>query len=231
MGARGYDSSAWDGYQPDLNAPPPDGLRLGVLRTGASMLPPLPAVARLAGRGHLLIDESGFADGARSLLQAAVLRLATATKPGSVRFALADPAGQGTHLSAFLRLPGHLRVGAGVAASDAEIETLLAMLTRHVIEVTQTRLTNVYDSVEAYNSDTTGSTVPYHVLAMAGLPAALSDQAAEMLARLARNGPRPAVHPGHPGPRGTSAARLRPDHAHRPGHERGHGRPRRSDLG
>ncbi len=61
----------------------------------------------------MLISERGFADGARSLLQAPTLRLATATRPGTVRFALADPVGQGRHLSAFLRLPAQLRVGTG----------------------------------------------------------------------------------------------------------------------
>src|SRR6266478_1248254 len=66
-----FGNPAWDTYQPDLDAPPPDGLRVGVLRiTEGEGLPPIPALARFAGYGHLLITESGFADGARSLLQA-----------------------------------------------------------------------------------------------------------------------------------------------------------------
>src|SRR5580693_2039795 len=132
----GFDAPAWAAYQPDPQAAPPDGLRVGVLRMGEG-LPPTPAVARFAGHGHLLISECGFADGAhgahgaheaRSLLQALTLRLATATRPGTVRFALADPVGQGRHLSAFLRLPAQMRVGpngVGVAASPAETEALL----------------------------------------------------------------------------------------------------------
>ena len=197
-----FGAPAWAAYQPDPRAPAPDGLRVGILRAGEG-LPPTPAVARFAGHGHLLISESGFADGdpgvlrARSLLQALTLRLATATRPGSVRFALADPVGQGRHLSAFLRLPAQMRVGSGgvgVAASPAEVEALLATLTGHVVEVTQTRLTNVYDSVEAYNAATTGATVPYHVLVLAGFPAGISDRAAELLGRLARNGPRSGLY-------------------------------------
>jgi len=160
----GFGAVAWDGYQPDPHAPPPDGLRVGLLRApGGPSLPLLPAVARFARHGHVLISESGFADEdptPRSLLQALVLRLATATGPGRVRFALADPVGQGRHLSAFLRLPAPLRVGTGVAARPAEIEALLTTLTEHVVEVTQHRLTNVYDSVEAYNAATTGMLVP-----------------------------------------------------------------------
>ena len=115
----GFDEAAWDGYQPDPHAPPPDGLRVGLLRTpGRPGRPGLPAVARFARHGHVLISEHGSGDGGhrvRSLLQALVLRLATATGPGTVRFALADPVGQGRHLSAFLRLPAQLRVGASGA--------------------------------------------------------------------------------------------------------------------
>jgi DNA segregation ATPase FtsK/SpoIIIE-like protein len=162
----------------------------------------------------VLISERGFGEGARSLLQALVLRLATATGPGTVRFALADPVGQGRHLSAFLRLPPQLRVGSGVAARPAEIEALLTTLTNRVLEVTQHRLTNVYDSVEAYNAATTGALVPYHVLVLAGFPAGIDDQSAELLASLARNGPRAGLYilatldPGQPMPRGFDLAEL-----------------------
>ncbi|HJY04400.1 MAG TPA: FtsK/SpoIIIE domain-containing protein, partial [Streptosporangiaceae bacterium] len=214
----GFGDPAWDGYQPDPHAPPPDGLRVGLLRTpGGPALPLLPAVARFARHGHVLISERGFADGARSLLQALVLRLVTATGPGLVRFALADPVGQGRHLSAFLRLPPRLRVaalGGGVAARPAEIEALLTTLTDHVVEVTQRRLTNVYDSVEAYNAATTGVLVPYHVLVLAGFPAGFDPVAAELLGNLARNGPRAGLYilatldPGLPLPRGFDLAAL-----------------------
>ncbi len=207
-----FDDRAWDGYQPDPHAPAPDGLRVGRLRapllSSAPGLPTAPAVARLARYGHVLISEHGFADQARSLLQALVLRLATATAPGTVRFALADPVGQGRHLSAFLRLPPPLRVGSGVAARPDEIEDLLTTLSAHVVEVTQHRLTNVYDSIEDYNAATTGVLVPYHVLVLAGLPAGLGDQAEELLGNLARNGPRAGLYilatvdPGAPAPEG-----------------------------
>ena len=226
----GFGDPAWDSYRPDPHAPPPDGLRVGLLQTpGGPALPTgpalpavpllpagpaLPAVARFARHGHVLISERGFADGARSLLQALVLRLVTATGPGLVRFALADPVGQGRHLSAFLRLPPQLRVGTGVAARPAEIEALLMTLTDHVVEVTQRRLTNVYDSVEAYNAATTGVLVPYHVLVLAGFPAGVDDQAAELLGNLARNGPRAGLYilatldPSLPLPRGFDLAAL-----------------------
>jgi hypothetical protein len=104
--------------------------------------------------------------------------------------------------------------GGGVAASPEELEDLLTTLTGYVVEVTQTRLTNVHDSVEAYNAATTGATIPYHVLVLAGLPAGVSDRAAELLGRLARNGPRAGLYllatvdPALPPPRGFDLAAL-----------------------
>ena len=191
-----FGSPEWQSYQPDLNAPSPTGVRVGVINVAhRSGMPPMPAVARFTGHGHLLIGvEDGATGGARSLLQALTLRLAVATRPGTVRFALADPLGQGEQLSGFLRLPAALRVGTGVASSPAEIEALLKTLTDHVVEVTQTRLTNVYDSIEAYNAAATGVSVPYHVLVLAGFPGGISEQSAELLMRLARNGPRAGVY-------------------------------------
>src|SRR5215470_12061943 len=46
----GFGAGAWASYRPDPQAPPPDGLRVGVLRLGKDV-PPVPAVARLAGHG------------------------------------------------------------------------------------------------------------------------------------------------------------------------------------
>jgi DNA segregation ATPase FtsK/SpoIIIE, S-DNA-T family len=213
-----FSHPAWDSYEPDLDNVLPDGLRVGSLGTGipGAGIPGarIPALVPFAGHGHLLITEFGSGDRERSLLQAVTLRLATATRPGTVRFALADPAGQGRHLSAFLRLPAQLRVGSGIAASPEEIEDLLTALTRHVVDVTQTRLTNVYDSVEAYNASTTGSAVPYHVLVLAGFPADINDRSAELLTRLARNGPRVGLYilatldPRRPLPRGFDLKAL-----------------------
>jgi len=200
----------WDYYSPDLEAPLPTGVRVGALTVpGGSGIPPVPAVARFAGHGHLLIAAGGeaAAAGARSLLQALTLRLAVATRPGTMRFALADPLGQGEQLSGFLRLPAALRVGSGVASSATEIEALLKTLTDHVVEVTQTRLTNVYGSVEAYNESSTGVSVPYHVLVLAGFPGGVTTHSAELLARLARNGPRAGVYILATAERGEQQAR------------------------
>jgi S-DNA-T family DNA segregation ATPase FtsK/SpoIIIE len=191
-----FDDAAWDSYEPDAEAPAPDGLRVGAVRLGGGDgLPAMPAVARFVGHGHLMIGEDKSPAVARSLMAALALRLVAATRPRTVRLALADPVGQGQHLSAFLRLPGPLlRVGSGVATSGAELEALLKALTEHVVEVTQHRLTNVYGSVEEYNAATTGVAVPYHVLVLTGFPAGFTDRSAELLAKLAQNGPRAGIY-------------------------------------
>ena len=191
-----FSNPGWNRYQPDQGAASPDGLRVGVLTFGqGSGLPATPAVARLAGHGHILIMEGASPQQARLLLQALALRLAVATRPGSVRFALADPVGQGRHLSAFLRLPAPLlRLGSEVAVSESEVETLLKTLTEHMVEVIQHRLTNVYSSVEEYNAETTGAAVPYTVLVLAGFPAHFTDRTAKLLVTLAENGPRAGVY-------------------------------------
>ena len=197
-----FTAPVWDDYQPDMHASPPAWLRVGTIALGQAAakpgstagLPAIPAVARFTGHGHLLINENEFADQARSLLQALALRLAAASTPGTVRFALADPVGHGKYLSAFLRLPAELRLGAGVATTVADIEAMLAALAGHAVDVTQTRLTNVYESVEAYNQASAGTAVPYHMLVIAGFPSGISDRAAETLTRLAHVGPRAGVY-------------------------------------
>ena len=119
-----------------------------------------------------------------------------------------------------------------MAARPAEVEALLTTLTDHVVEVTQRRLTNVYDSVEAYNAATTGVLVPYHVLVLAGFPAGVDDQAAALLGSLARNGPRAGLYilatldPGQ-----DDAQGLRPGRADRAEHEPGPGLARGPHLG
>ena len=79
-------------------------------------------------------------------------------------------------------------------------------LTDHVVEVTQRRLTNVYDSVEAYNAATTGVLVPYHVLVLAGFPAGFDTWPRSCSATWPATGPGPACTSW---PRWTRAFRCR----------------------
>jgi hypothetical protein len=192
---RGFDGPTWDGYAPDAGARYPEGLRIGLLEvTSGAEVPLLPAIVRLAGHGHVLIrPDPGETAASRSLLQALALRLIVSPAPGMVRLALADSPGQGQHLSAFLRLPASLRVG-DLAVTESEVEELMRALSEHVSVVNKTRLTNVYDTIEAYNAAATGLPLPYHVLVIDSFPAGFTDRAAAQLAQLADNGPRAGVY-------------------------------------
>src|SRR5207302_859556 len=125
--------------------------------------------------------------GARSLLQAAILRAMVSARPGSVRLTLIDAAGSGANLAPFLRLPDALR-GEKVYTRPDEIERRLNELTAHVEHVVQTRLLNIYASIAEYNERTTGQPVPYEVLVLEEFPAGWNDQQVEQLATLARTG-------------------------------------------
>ena len=213
---------------PSTHASRPAGLRVGTVTLGqaentanragggqaARGLLLDNAVARFAGHGHLLIDENGFADQARSLLQALALRLAAARTPGPcgsrwpIRWGMASTSARSCGCQ-----PSSGWVP-GVATTTAEIEALLAVLAGHVVEVIQTRLTNVYESVEAYDQASTGTAVPYQLLVLAGFPSGISDRAAETLTRLAHAGPRAGVYivatldSGQEMPRGFDLAEL-----------------------
>src|SRR5579859_3607477 len=65
----GFGETVWDSYRPGSEVSYLDGLRVGVLKLEAgSGLPPLPAVARLIGCGHLLVTaEQDAVSSARSL--------------------------------------------------------------------------------------------------------------------------------------------------------------------
>ncbi|WP_426513175.1 hypothetical protein ACPPVO_22660 [Dactylosporangium sp. McL0621] len=122
-----YDDNVWRGYAPDGAAGVPTDLRIGSLALpGVLGLPDVPALVPLVGSGHVVISAGpGAQDLARSVLESLLVRLVTATAPGSVRLALADPHGNGRYLAAFLRLPAPLRFGDRVAADHADVDVLL----------------------------------------------------------------------------------------------------------
>lgn len=191
-----WDDPSWGNYQPPAAEQSHTEIRLGSLELPLwDGLPPIPAVVDLLTSRHVLIgSKNSPSSAANEIAQAAVLRFICATTPGSVRIGLIDPLRKGQELSAFLRLPSSLRLGDKVATTPAEIDRLLADLMGDVVEITQTRLTNVYDSIEDYNVSTTGLALPYRVLIFTDFPTGFSDQSAELLLDLARIGPRTGVH-------------------------------------
>lgn len=191
-----WDAPAWKAYAPPPpESPLPGGLRLGEfhLETESQAAPlRLPLLVPFLRHGPLFL-RGPQPEALRDLLQALLLRLVVSLPPGRLRLSLADPLGQGAHLSAFLRLPDALR-GPKVCSRAEEIAAQLQALEAHVESVLQTRLQNLYPDVEAYNEQAGELAVPYHVLALTDFPAGCDERAVERLLRLARNGPRAGVY-------------------------------------
>ncbi len=184
---------AWDAFAPTPDSAIPAAVRLGRLALIDDVnLGDVPAFAPLIGAGHLFI-QGDDADTNRRFLQTILLRLLVSFPPGTLRFSLADPVGAGANLSAFLRLPDTLR-GVKVCWRPEEITNQLAALTDQIENVLQTRLLNLYPTIEAYNADKGELAVPYSILALNDFPAGFDEQMIERLAHIARNGPRAGVY-------------------------------------
>ncbi len=188
-----WNDAAWESFAPRRESAIPSAVRIGRLAVPEDMdLGELPAFVPLAGAGHIFI-EGDDADVSRRFLQTILLRLLVSFPSGTLRFHLTDPVGAGANLAAFLRLPDALR-GAKVCWRPEEIESQLAALTEQIESVLQTRLLNLYPSIEAYNAEKGEMAVPYSILALNDFPAGFDDRMVERLLNIARNGPRAGVY-------------------------------------
>lgn len=188
-----WDDPAWEHYIPDPEAPIPSGLRIGRLAVPKQIdFPDLPALALLIGKGHVFLMGDD-AEAARQMLQLLLLRLIVSFPPGTLRLNLTDPVGLGTNLSAFLRLPDTLR-GDKVCSRTEEIERQLETLASQIEMVIQTRLLNLYPTVEAYNAQAGEIAVPYTIMALTDFPAGFTERMVDRLLNIARNGPRAGVY-------------------------------------
>lgn len=191
-----WDDPRWGSYEPSVGQVAQLQGRIGVLKLpGGETLPQIPAVVDLLSCDHVFVTaDADSASVANALVQAAALRMVVAAPPGLVHLGLIDPLSKGQLLSGFLRLPGSLRLGEKLAATSAEIEALLVRLLNDAVEITQTRLTNMYNCVEEYNAGTTGLTLAYRILVVADFPAGFTDGIAQLLLELAHAGPRTGLH-------------------------------------
>lgn len=188
-----WEDPLWQDYAPQLDAPIPSAVRMGRLAIPEDVnLGDLPALMPLLGKGHVFLTGDN-PDTARQILQVILLRLVVSFPPGTLRLTLADPVGLGANLAAFLRLPDTLR-GDKVCSRPEEIEKQLDALEKHIETVVQSRLQNLYPTIEAYNEQAGEIAVPYYILALTDFPAGFSDRMAERLLHIARNGPRAGVY-------------------------------------
>lgn len=208
-----WTDSRWDSFAPELDAPITSTVRIGhfaPLNTPLSS--DLPALVPLVGHGHLFFQGAHVTE-VHHLLQLTLLRLLVAFPPGMLRLTLVDSVTTGSTLAAFLHLPPMLRGSEVIVRADA-LEQQLRELEDLIAHLSQTRLSNLYPTIEAYNASPDALTIPYRVVAFVDLPAGLDERAAGRLLAIARNGPRVGVYivanlnPTIPSPRNFSLDTL-----------------------
>jgi hypothetical protein len=180
-------------------------VRVGSLRVGTSGLDlgSLPLLVPLLDRGHLFVKDDFVANGpptgsapaitALSLWHSILLRLSVAMPPASVCLELFDPTGMGSNLVPFLHLSEVMR-SPKVYSRAREIAEQLDRISDHVEMVLQTRLLDLYPTLEEYNRHTGEMRVPYHILCFADFPNSFNEQLLDKLLHIAKNGPKAGVH-------------------------------------
>jgi len=189
-----WQDAVWQDYVPMPDAEPPWSVRVGRLLVGTEDLGSLPALAGLAGTGHLFVQsDTHYTQQALQLLQSIALRVIVSAPPDSVRLVLADPRSAGANLAIFRRLPESLR-GAKIWSNAQEIAAQLLALTEHIEHVIQDRLVSPDLTFETYNLSMPEQRVRYQVLVLTDFPSAFSEEMVERLVHIARNGPRAGVY-------------------------------------
>jgi energy-coupling factor transporter ATP-binding protein EcfA2 len=207
---------SWDDLARDQTPLPtdvPPGLRFGSLALslervpgGVSSLPELnafgpvawtqPAFVHWPVDASLLVKTSAEQKEASSaMLQAVMLRIATAIPAGQSRFTIIDPLGLGKQFAGFMHLADHdeLLVTSRIWTEPQLIEEKLADITDQMEVVIQKYLRNEYESIGAYNAEAEVPE-PYKFVVVANFPANFTETSARRLASIAASGPRCGVY-------------------------------------
>ncbi|MFM9059758.1 MAG: FtsK/SpoIIIE domain-containing protein [Planctomycetaceae bacterium] len=207
---------AWDDLARDdvpLPTGIPPGLRFGSLGLslervpgGVSAVPDLnefgpvswtqPAFVPWPVDGSLVVKTSAERKETSSgMLQAVMLRVATAIPPGQSRFTIIDPLGLGKQFAGFMHLADYdeLLVTSRIWTEPQLIEEKLADITDQMEVVIQKYLRNEYESIGAYNADAEVPE-PYKFVCVANFPANFTETSARRLASIAASGPRCGVY-------------------------------------
>ncbi len=139
--------------------------------------------------------DEGREEAARAL-QAVMLRMLTASRPGKIRFMILDPVGLGENFSAFMHLADfdERLVSSRIWTESSHIERRLVDLTEHMENVIQVYLRNEFATIQEYNEFAGEMAEPYRVLVVANFPANFTESAARRLASIVASGARCGVH-------------------------------------
>jgi hypothetical protein len=198
----------WQYWQPNKDLPPVfrfGGYRVSLdqfpggmpedelLKPGAPVDFPLPALAALAVQSSLLLEagEKGR-DESVDTLQMLMFRLLTSIPPGKARFTILDPVGLGQNFAAFMHLADYdeALVASRIWTETAHIEQRLADLTAHMENVIQKYLRNQYQSITEYNAQAGEVAEPFRILVVANFPVNFSVEAIRRLVSVVQSGPR-----------------------------------------
>lgn len=156
----------------------------------------LPAMFPFPEKSLILKAGEDGRDEAARALQAVMLRMLSASRPGKIRFLIVDPVGLGENFSAFMHLADfdERLVSSRIWTESSHIERRLADLTEHMENVIQVYLRNEFATIQEYNEFAGEMAEPYRVLVVANFPANFSESAARRLAGIINSGSRCGVH-------------------------------------
>ncbi len=141
----------------------------------------LPVALQRKLHAGLLIDCPGDRiEQAVAVVQAVLWRALTTVMPGRCRLTLIDPVGRGQHFGGLITLADHDPdlIDHRVWASATQIESRLEQRAQRNEDILQTCLRDRFSTIEDYNTAAAALAEPYRLIAIAGAPAGISDQAA-----------------------------------------------------
>jgi S-DNA-T family DNA segregation ATPase FtsK/SpoIIIE len=131
-------------------------------------------------------------DAVRSVL----LRLLATTPPSKLRFTFIDPVGLGQNVAVFMNLQDYNEaLVTGKSWSERHhVEQQLSNLTEHMQTVIEKYLREQYKSIEEYNEEAGEVAEPYRLLIVFDFPVNFTEDSAQRLVSIARQGARCGVH-------------------------------------
>ncbi|MBN2022861.1 MAG: hypothetical protein JW809_08695 [Pirellulales bacterium] len=129
-------------------------------------------------------------------IQAIMLRMLTAARPGKVRFTVIDPVGLGESFSAFMHLADFDEqiITSRIWTESSHVEQRLVDLTEHMENVIQVYLRNEFETIQEYNDFAGEMAEPFRVLVVANFPANFTEASARRLVSIVASGARCGVH-------------------------------------
>ncbi len=155
----------------------------------------LPALVPFPDRSLLMTAADDGRSRAVETIQAIMLHMLAAARPGKIRFTIVDPVGLGESFSAFMHLADYDEqvIASRIWTESTHIEQQLVNLTEHMENVIQVYLRNEFETIQEYNDFAGEMAEPYRVLVVANFPTNFTESAARRLLSIVSSGARCGV--------------------------------------